>query len=862
MTARHTPEDDLLDRAVDAVRRDELTDEAVNRSLATVWSRLESELADHAPLTGCDDYQRLIPELVAGRLSEGRTLLVEDHTRECLACRRVLMRERGQLSPHEAAPAAGRRLRLPRTAVWAAAAAVVIGLAVTGWQLTMDAVANSQLRAVVVSVDGGLQRLDASTTSDLVVGDRVVAGELLRTPRDASAFLTLEDGTVVEIAPRTEMRLRAGRRGTTIDLARGNVLVHAADQHGGRLYVDTDDCEVAVKGTIFVVNHGLRGSRVSVVEGLVEVRSGSRLDVVAPGEQVVTGMHLHPTSVADEVSWSRDAEQHLALLEELTRLERDLIAAADSAPARTSTRLLDLAPEDTVVFAAVPNLARGIADAREVFASRLADSATLRQWWQDEVVARGLDREVDELLDRLEPLGDALGDEIAVALPLAALDGRGGPLVLAELRDPVAFRSLVETELTRSVAELKADDRPVFVSAPSDAPHGAPALLWITGDVLAAAADADTLMQLESRLAGATATVESPLRRRLQAEYRNGASWLVGVDLGAILAHGDVDDRAVLDRLGLLDARTLVVEHHRDDDGSATTADLDFDGPRRGLAAWLAEPSPLGSLDYVSPQATFAAAAVTRDAADMLDDLLDALAANDPDGMVELDRLESEIGFDLRNDLAVALGGEGTVAQDGPLLPVPWWTAVLEVYDPQALRSVVERVVERANVELELHDQPTLEILDLTVSGRPAVTVRQVGGGLGVTWVVENGYLVAGPEPAAVAHALDVRASGLTLPRSATFRDLLPSDEASDCSAVVFRNLGALSSLVEGAAASTLPPEAVEIVRASSEPALYCVQGDVDTIAISGRGGSLLGAGPLSGLAMLTDSLKPVSSPE
>ncbi len=861
MTDRHTPDDTILDRAVDAVRRDALTDEAVQRSTAKVWTRLQDDLAGHAPLTGCADFQRLVPDLVSGRLDDGRALLVEDHTRECIACRRALMDARGQLAPHDTRVTASRPLRLPRTVLWAAAAALVLGFAVVSWQLTMDAVANSRLHAVVASVDGGLHRLDAGSAHELVPGDDIVAGELLRTPRDASAFVTLDDGTTVEIAPRTELRLRGARRGTTIDLARGNVLVHAADQHGGRLYVATDDCEVAVKGTIFVVNHGLRGSRVSVVEGLVEVRAGSRLEQVAPGQQIVTGANLRPTSVAHEVSWSRDAAQHVALLEELTRLERDLIAAADSAPARTSTRLLELAPEDTVLFAAVPNLARGLADAREVFASRLAESATLRQWWQDEVVARGLDREVDELLDRLEPLGDAVGDEIAIALPLSALDGHGGPLVLAELRDPAGFRSLVEREFARADAPIDEAGRPVFIDSPNAAPSDAPALLWIEGDVLAAATDADPLIRLESRLDGRASAGESPLQRRLARQYTDGASWLVGVDLEAILANADPDDRTLLDRLGLMDARTLVVEHHRDDDGSATAAELDFDGPRRGLASWLAEPAPLGSLEFVSPQATFAAAAVTRDAADMLDDLLDALAAHDPDGTAELERVESEVGIDLRDDLAVALGGEGAIAQDGPVLPVPWWTAVLEVYDPQALRDVVERVVERANRELEAHDGPQLEIQDLTIDGLPAVTVRQVGG-VGITWVVQDGYLVAGPEPAAVAHALEVRASGLTLPRSATFRDRLPSDASSDCSAIVFRNLGALSSLLDGAAASTLPPEAIELVRASSEPALFCVQGGFDTIAISGRGGSLLGAGPLSGLAMLTDTLKPVSSPE
>ena len=45
-----------------------------------------------------------------------------------------------------------------------------------------------------------------------------------------------------------ELEFRASRRGTTIDLARGNIIVHAADQRGGRLFVATNDCEIAVNG--------------------------------------------------------------------------------------------------------------------------------------------------------------------------------------------------------------------------------------------------------------------------------------------------------------------------------------------------------------------------------------------------------------------------------------------------------------------------------------------------------------------------------------------------------------------------------------------------------------------------------------
>ena len=51
-----------------------------------------------------------------------------------------------------------------------------------------------------------------------------------------------------------------------------------------------------------------------MIEGSVEVDSGRRHDVLEPGEQATTSPNLGRTAIEDEISWSRNKLEHLALL--------------------------------------------------------------------------------------------------------------------------------------------------------------------------------------------------------------------------------------------------------------------------------------------------------------------------------------------------------------------------------------------------------------------------------------------------------------------------------------------------------------------------------------------------------------------
>jgi uncharacterized protein (TIGR03435 family) len=127
-------------------------------------------------------------------------------------------------------------------------------------------------------------------------------------------MLTLADGSLVEMRSQSELSLERAADGMRIRLGTGSIIVNAAKQPSGHLYVQTKDMTVSVVGTIFLVNAETDGSRVAVIEGEVRVHEGTNDTKLRPGEQVSTSPRLEVRSVKEEIAWSRQADAHLAIL--------------------------------------------------------------------------------------------------------------------------------------------------------------------------------------------------------------------------------------------------------------------------------------------------------------------------------------------------------------------------------------------------------------------------------------------------------------------------------------------------------------------------------------------------------------------
>ncbi|MBI5440020.1 MAG: zf-HC2 domain-containing protein, partial [Deltaproteobacteria bacterium] len=123
---------DILDKAVAAVQNHEPDPAAVDAAVQRVGDAITSPVAssplDETPLVlrGCADIQALVPAFVAGKLAPARALLVEDHTRSCVPCRRALKAVRSGLPVDAPAAAAAVSARRRPVAALALAASLLL----------------------------------------------------------------------------------------------------------------------------------------------------------------------------------------------------------------------------------------------------------------------------------------------------------------------------------------------------------------------------------------------------------------------------------------------------------------------------------------------------------------------------------------------------------------------------------------------------------------------------------------------------------------------------------------------------------------------------------------------------------------
>ncbi len=836
--------DKELEQALSEMRDEELSAQALQHSAQRVWDRLTAvRLAGPGQMAqGCAEIRVDLPLLARGELSPARRLIVEDHLRECASCRAYAAG-----APDPAATAAAWRIKpsvgkpswnLARYS-WAAAAIVL--LAASGWIARYSA-GPAGSRARIESLTGHAYFVSATSERPLNLQDQVAQGQEIRTTSNSHAVLVLFDGSRVEMNQRTELAVSATFSNTTVHLEQGDIIVQAPRRRRGHLYVTTPDCTVSDTGTIFSIESGTKGSRVAVIEGSVNVVQAGKESTVHAGESVATTQTVSTLPVGDQISWSEDRQRYLSLLDEFSRLGHRFEQILSPEP-RYESRILPVVPSDTVVYISVPNSGDMLTKADSIFHDELNRSPVLHDWWTRVATPQQQDS-MEQMARRIEAASQYLGKEFVLVGGLGHADGL---TLLARIERP-GLAEFLRQQLP--AASLGAGAQPflhlVDERSLGSLPPGKQSIVaLVRPDVLVMGTSVLGVRRIDALLnTGSSGFVNSDFGKEILCVYKRGAQMLFAADLQRMLNSApqsqqmssnsarQAGDR-FLENIGFSDIQYLIATHGDATGQTENRAVLKFAAQRSGLASWLAAPSPMGSLDFISANASAAVSVVTKQPAEMFDDVVHLVSQQHRMDTNQLAQQEAQLGIDFRSNLVGVLGGEMTFALDGPLFPKPSWKLIVEVNDPATLEHSIATLVGLVGQHVIVSGKPALMLDETKVGDRTFYELYSQQPGLfsPIDYTFADGYLVAAPSRALVIDALETRANGNSLAASGAFRSLLPRDAHANFSGLVYQNLGPLVRPVASQFGSDTA--LLQQLAAEAKPSAICAYGGTDTIEIA-----------------------------
>jgi ferric-dicitrate binding protein FerR (iron transport regulator) len=825
----------MLLKAVQAVQADEPDGAQVAASGERVAGRLNIDF-DSDAIESCGDVAHLLPSYRAGTLSSARSLLIEAHLRECSACRSRFRNASRPAVVDWSAPAAPRAsVWRPQRFGWAMAAcfalmACTLFLYKAYWQVPPG------VRAEVQSIDGSAWRISNAGDRQLLPGDKLTEGEHLRTSGGARAVLRLTDGSTVEVNERSVLGVGARGHNMTITLDNGAVIVEAAKREFGHLYVKTPDCRVAVTGTVFSVNSGIKGSRVAVLQGSVHVVHAGVDTLMQAGDQVSTSDNLGAAPVDQQISWSHDHEKYLTLLAQFSALQHRIEQIPFPQP-RYSSDLLARVPAGTLLYISIPNLGDFLSEANNIFHDQLNQSPALQQWWASGHGSNTAD--LDALVEKLHQMSQYLGDEIVVVG--VNQPGNPGFAAIADLKqaglDDFLGKQFLSSDPTHQLTVF--DESSLNAARVSPPAKGAGYALIRQHEAVFSSSIA-LLKQVDAQLnAGASGFATGDFGQQITAAYSRGAGIILAADLHQMMANrpnltsADHPGKKVLENSGLEDVNYLIAEHRESNGQPQNHLNLQFAGTRQRVASWLAAPAPMGSLDFVTPNAAVAIAVLSKEPKDIADDILSMTEPDSGGQDVRLNEVEAKLQVNFRDDLAASLGGEFLLSLDGPVLPTPSWKAVIEVHDSAHLEQTLEKLTESIRNLNQGKGSHQIAIESSDADGQQFYSVHDLtSGNVLAQYTFSDGYMILAPSRALLMQALQTHASGDSLARAAAFRALLPKDDNDNYSAVAYQNLSpVLSPLLSNFSGEAA--QALNQLAADAKPTAICAWGKDSRIEVA-----------------------------
>jgi FecR protein/Putative zinc-finger len=801
--------EDRLERALDEMRSEGVDAGEIETARARVWEKIANPGS-----AVCAEFRQEFPAYLSNELGASRRLLVEDHLSRCPSCRTRIAEMKGERTvlPHALPRRSFREGAWVRRGMLAAAAGLLLATVYVGRD-TIDAMMGpGGPRATVVSAEGAMYRI-ADSSADLstearsakveagaAIGDR----ESIRTGPGARAVLQLADGSTVDVNERTELFVAAAWSGQSIHLQRGDIIVKAAKQRRGRLRVLTRDSIASVKGTIFAVSAGVGGSVVSVVEGAVAVEQPGKQRVLNPGDQAASIPAL-ANSVAQAVAWSPDAAYYLEVLGSLAKIEREL---ANFPPElRNNSLLLPYLPAELGIYGAVPNPGLTIGRALALAQQQSPGNPAFAHWWNSEA-----GQELRQIADRIQSVSPLLGDEIAFCVSFVA-NSEAVPMLMARVQP--GKQAELATTLQRVFAE--AGETPSYS---------------ISGDLVLVSDSPAHLSWVNAHLGQGAG---SPFAAAIKARYQRGVGWVMGMDASHLVTIAAEEDAPPIELAAMMGMKYVFLEQRAPAGAEENEATFTFQGPRTGMASWLADAGSGGAAEYLPPDALFAGSVSTREPWQLFEEFTALITKEEPDFATNIAKLDEKLGAGFVQNLTSGVGTEAALAVTGLSTSGPTWVLAIVANNRWLIDSSVAKLVESFNAELGPDEQDKRIVLQQeTVSGRTWNTLKPGGLPLGITWTYDAGYMVAASDRAVAERAIATRNGGFQLVWSPDFLAQLPSSAGLHPSGFAWLNTkGAFATL--SPLASLAPSPALAELMAMRDSVLVVFDGSPEQIHAASR---------------------------
>jgi hypothetical protein len=502
-----------------------------------------------------------------------------------------------------------------------------------------------------------------------------------------------------------------------------------------------------------------------------------------------------------------DFEKFPGLLPELAQLGEKLRHNVTLPAPRTQSHLLPFLPDSTSVYFAAPNYGDTVQQSLEVLRDELKHSSVFRDWWTHGQAATAGPK-LEDTLDKVSQLYQFLGEETAFFAATAPQHSETpGFLFVAEIRKPG-----LDAMLRPWLASLSGTAKPFAqvldskqLLAAKDPPKGQQQLvILVRPDFLVVSFDLTTVRHFDAYLTGASREFPStPFGQRISESYAGGATLLAAADLQTLLKLLPLtskDSRQSLQRSGFADVQYLVWKHRSVAGQMVSQGELSFTAPRHGAAAWLAEPGPLGSLDFISPKAPIAIALQLTNLAQIFDDTQLIAGPANAGAFAAVGMGEQALHLKLKEDLLNQLTGE--IAFEVSNFPAgePVWKTVLKVNDAERLKQTLATLLAASHLPVRQTENGGFTSYTVHIASHQPRDI---------SYAIADGYLVVASRSDVLAEAFQLHGSADSLAKSSAFLASLPPGQSSDASAVFYANPLANSA----ASANGVPSQFADILQ-------------------------------------------------